>query len=288
MHALSDFPFNHIVIVGLGLVGGSIAKSIKKLTSDVKIVAVDTSSDVIHMAKKEKVIDIGYTNLPDPLADEGIVVICTMPDTTLDILRRVEGLVGKNVVVTETAGIKHEIASLMEASKSKLTYNYVGSHPMTGKEVQGYTSSSDGIFKSYPVFIIKSKFTAPSAVGLVSNFWEFMGAKVFYMDSSTHDKLIALISHLPHVISYTLAKTILDCWPEESGIPYIEGSGLKDMVRIAKSDVDLWSKLIIANSENMTKFIDAYMQVLYACKELINRGDVEELKGILRPNRIKK
>jgi prephenate dehydrogenase len=263
--------FNKVAIIGTGLIGGSMALAIKKKRLTHQIIGVSRHKNTLIWGKKSHVIDKGSQNL-SIIQDADLVVLATPVNTILKLADIILKFVRKDCIVTDVGSTKCEIVSKL----SKIFPNYVGSHPLAGSEKRGLANASTDIFKNSLCILTPARNTNPKALKKIKNLWNKLGARVIFLSPDTHDRILSFVSHLPHVIAFSL----IDIVPDK----YLNfgATGLKDTTRIALSDSRLWVDIFLSNRENMLKSIEHFENNLSRIKSTINKRDERTLIKILK------
>jgi len=263
--------FNKVAIIGTGLIGGSMALAIKKKCLAHQIIGVSRHKNTLIWGKKSHIIDKGSQNL-SIIQDADLVVLATPVNTILKLADIILKFIRKDSIVTDVGSTKKEIVSKL----SKIFPNYVGSHPLAGSEKRGLTNASTDIFKNSLCILTPTKNTTPKALKKIKNLWNKLGARVIFLSPDTHDRILSFVSHLPHVIAFSL----IDIVPDK----YLRfgATGLKDTTRIALSDSRVWVDIFLSNRENMLKSIESFQNNLSRIKSAINKRDERTLIKILK------
>ena len=262
--------FNKVAIVGTGLIGGSMALAIKKNGLAHRVIGVSRHKTTLIWARKSHAIDKGSQDL-SIIKDADLVILATPVKTILNLADTILKFIKKDCIVTDVGSAKLEIVSKL----GKIFPNYVGSHPLAGSEKSGITNASRGIFKNSLCILTPTKNTTPKALKKIKNLWKQLGAGVVFLSPDTHDRILSFVSHLPHVIAFSLIDTI----PHK----YLKfaAAGLKDTTRIALSDNRLWADIFLSNQRNILKSIESFQDKLSGIKSAINKRDEKTLIKIL-------
>jgi len=258
-----------VTIVGLGLIGGSIAKSLRKSGLDLELWGID-NTEISRTALTEGSIDdvIGL----DEISKSDIIFICTPLRATLEIMERIAPLVKKTTIITDVCGVKSVLRQKWISLKSDGFY--VGGHPMTGKESGGYLNSDPLLFENSVYILTNEINNLPNKVDLVKII-ESLGARIKILDADTHDSIVSKVSHLPQIISVSLINAITK---EDAKALDFAAGGFRDMTRIASSDFSVWEDVIISNREKILIEIDQLQKELDEVRELISSGKKSELR----------
>jgi prephenate dehydrogenase len=248
---------NNVLIVGLGLIGGSIAKALKASKNDLNVYGFDKSEAVLKAAIGDETIN-SYINIDDDfdsIKDNKIdlIIICTPLSITVEILDLLESksIFNTNVTITEVSSSK----LLIEEKFGKLK-NVVLSHPMTGSEQAGYQASIENLFHNKKAILINEE----EHVNKVVNFWKLLGSSVSSMSVTEHESAMAFASHLPHLISFALVNSIMI--EDDINISSFAAGGLKEFLRIAGSDPKMWTDIFVSNKHEITRSIESFKNSL--------------------------
>lgn len=266
-----DLDFN-ITVVGLGLIGGSYAKAIRDLNPK-NLWAVDINEDVLKAAEDDKIIDKGYVDESEPLRQSDIVIICLYPDLISNFVKKNITNFKPGSIITDAGSIKSKIVNEIN-SFIPSSLDFIGGHPMAGKENKGFEYASKSIFKGANYIItpvIKNNY---KNIDIIASLAKKMGCKnIIKISPEKHDEIIAYTSQLPHVIAVSLVDSdILDV-----DIKYFSGGSYRDMTRIASINSDLWSELFTSNSENLVKIIEKFEENINIMKNAIKSKNIKVL-----------
>lgn len=262
--------FNKVAIVGVGLIGGSIALALKKRRLAKKIVGVARHKKSLLLAQKIGAIDKGSQSL-NIIRGSDLVILATPVNTILKISQRISKIVSQQAIVSDVGSTKELIVSGLE----KFFPNFVGSHPLAGSEKRGVINANPEIFKDSLCVITPTKLTPASALNKVMELWKRLGAKVILISIQDHDKILSFVSHLPHVTAFSLVKTVPDRFLK------FASTGFKDTTRIAASESEIWSDVLLSNQENVLKAITLFQDNLLKIKTAIQRNNKRQLTFIL-------
>ena len=263
-----------IGIVGLGLIGGSIAKNLSK--KGYKVYANDLSKESLKNALNEKKIE-GL--LEDLDQNNPFILIFTIPVLSInkELIRNNE-LLSKALFITDCLSVKNPLKKEIEDKKLN-TENFVLSHPIAGSEKSGYANSEENLFQDKIVVITKLSGTSQTTEDICNDFWSLLGAKTIQINSEDHDKYFAKTSHLPHLIAFALMSMISKS--RETKKEIFTGGGLKDFTRIASSDPKMWEDIFISNQINMLEVIKSFKLELDHLEKLIKESDSEKLNQFI-------
>jgi prephenate dehydrogenase len=273
---------NSIVIIGLGLMGGSVAKALKNKNPDISISAFDHNNSALDLALDVGIIDQKISTLEEinqlTSDDVDIIIIAVPVIESLKVFDAINGLFNSEITITDTASAKLLISNHLEENYSSPT-NIILSHPMAGSHNTGVGYADEAMFSNKKVLITELLNRKDHCMKMVTNLWEGLGAVVFKIDPIRHDEIMSYASHLPHVISYAVLNSIMK--NANKDITTFSAGGLKDFVRIAGSDPKMWTDIFLSNKQSILKAIDAYKDSLDEIKELVESENEKELQDFL-------
>ena len=280
----------NVGVIGLGLIGGSMAIDLRRKGFAQTILGVD--ADPVNAAAAEKIGLVDKVVSLDECVDKSDVVILAVPvDAALKllpmILDRFEQSDAKDKLVMDVCSTKEHLSrSVKYHAKRKM---YVASHPMSGTEYSGPWAALPGLFDGRACIICDSEESDRKAVKIVEELYTTLNMRVIYMNSSNHDVHTAYVSHLSHVISFALAQTVLDKEKDEKHIFDLASGGFSSTVRLAKSGADMWTPILLQNSDNILRVMDTYMDKLKAFRDAIADGNEEDVRELIQDaNRIRR
>lgn len=263
VHAGEPPVFKTIGIVGLGLIGGSIALAARERWPAALVIGVD-NKDVLEAAMRRHAVDVGADDLV-VLAEADLVVLAAPVRQNLAILEQLEAHVPGTAVVTDTGSTKRGIVAAAAALPARLTF--VGGHPMGGAAVGGLDHARSDLFRKRPWILTPSKAAAPEALARLQAFASGLGATPSVMSAEEHDRVLAFLSHLPQLAASALMEVIGEAVGAD-GLA-LAGRGLVDTTRLASSPADIWRDIAATNADQIGPAVDALIAVL---QEL--RGDL--------------
>ena len=266
-----DFQFG---IIGLGLIGGSIAKSLS--ANKFEVFAEDSNKSYFDEAIKDKAL-VGSLNEINKSKDL-ILIICVPVSAHEDVFLKHSNLLNSAKLVTDCSSVKNSVLESLIKNGIKLK-NYVFSHPMAGSEKSGYLNSNEKLFEDKTCILMTGEETQENSLRLCESLWQILGSKISLLDLKDHDSLLALTSHLPHLISFSLISTLAELKLESNKI--FSGGGLKDFTRIASSDVKMWKDIFSNNSENISDAIDKFIEKITLFKNYIVEKDLESIENFI-------
>lgn len=269
---VSILEIQKIAIIGLGLIGGSIAKALKNSHSEFYISAYDLD-DVITSALNEKVID-SQLNSIDEAVNFDLIILCLPVDLSLKVFEDIIPLLNENNILTDVCSVKNiffEKWNMLNTGKGI----YVGSHPMTGKEKSGYENSDPLLFEN-SVFIVTENLTGNSKLTEFRKVIETLGANILHIPAKQHDVIAASVSHLPQLLSVALVNTA-SLKTENYNFLDLAAGGFRDMTRIASSDYKIWEPIIENNKNQILTALDKFSYELNKVKLWVLANDSTHL-----------
>ncbi len=257
-------------IVGLGLLGGSLAKAFRNRVGAKKIIAANRNEDVLNLALSEKVIDIGTTKIDENFAECDIVFICTPVDIIYPSALELSKYVKKGCILTDVGSTKGSIYKNMLTLADKV--HFIGGHPMTGSEKFRYTASKEHIFEN-AYYIVAPTETVPSyEIEKFKEALKMIGALPVEVSPFEHDYIVASISHVPHIIAASLVNNVkkLD---ENNHMRLLAAGGFKDITRIASSSPEMWQSICLENKTEILRVLESYEETINDFKNMISTED---------------
>ena len=269
--------FDKVAIVGVGLIGGSIGLGIKKRKLARRVIGISRHKKTINLAKTRGAIDRGFLSL-SAINEADLVILATPVNSIIQIGAKIGLLVKPGALVTDTGSTKKLIVKMLDRALP----NFVGAHPLSGSEKRGVINERDDLFCGSLCVLTPTVKTSKSALSKIKRLWIELGARVVYLSPTRHDRIISYISHLPHILAFSLIQSV----PRNS--LYLASSGLRDTTRIAASPAALWKDILLTNSENVLDALDKFVNSLTQIKSAIVQKDTKALERILRQARAKR
>ncbi|MBI2152486.1 MAG: prephenate dehydrogenase/arogenate dehydrogenase family protein [Candidatus Rokubacteria bacterium] len=264
-----------LAVVGLGLLGGSVAKAVRERGLAREVVAVGRRIESLTAALSDGAVHRITTDLADGLAGADVVLLATPVATAEGLLPKVWQAAADGAVITDVGSTKGPIVRCAEALPTERSVAFVGSHPMAGSELSGYGVSRADLFPGALVIVTPTERTDPLAVKRVSEFWEALGCRVSAMDPDDHDRAAAAVSHLPHLVAYALVEAVARLNPSFFGVA---ARGFKDTTRIAASDARVWREIFLSNRAALGEALEAFRAALGELDRLVAEEDGEGLE----------
>lgn len=268
-----------VVIVGLGLIGGSIARGLKHRNPAQRVWAVDRDAAQLGAALSAGDIDRAG-GLEELCADADLLVLALPVLATASILPALVGLVGESTVITDVASVKGCIAERAAALPAEFSARFVPGHPIAGSEKSGYAASSSELFAERSVILTPLAGNTSSALALVSALWRALGANVLAMSVPRHDDVLAATSHLPHLLAFSLVDVLARQETSDDIFRYAAG-GFADFSRLASSDARMWSDIFVANRRASSRVLGAMIDALSGLQTALDAEEPGRLGATL-------
>ncbi|PMP76836.1 MAG: prephenate dehydrogenase/arogenate dehydrogenase family protein [Sulfurihydrogenibium sp.] len=279
--------FKGILIIGLGLIGGSLALGLKKEGYKGKIYGYDLNENRVKTALELKAVDEGFNSLENiPWESVDLVVLSTPVKTFLDIAKTIKPFLNQDTVVSDVGSVKGDL--VLKIHEVLKPHTFVGVHPIAGTEKEGIENAKPDLFKNARL-ILTPIGEDTEKVEKVEKLWKDLGSKTEVMDPHLHDFVFASVSHLPHAIAFSLVDSLITL-SKESGIDLFKypGGGFRDFTRIAASSPTIWKDIFLENKENLIHTLDTFLQSVQKLKDAIEKEDENKIIEILSESREKR
>jgi len=268
-----------ITIIGVGLIGGSLAKSIKNNNLAEVVFGFGRNLSRLEVAQKSNIIDQYSIDISEALGGSSIVVIATPVGTFESILRELKPYITEGMIITDVGSTKTGIAKSAREILVEMASCFVPAHPIAGKEKSGFESSDAELFLNKKVIITPLEINTDKTINSLKKLWEEVGADVDFMSSESHDELLGMTSHLPHMLAFSLVNYLITQNPSAS--IYAAG-GFKDFSRIASGDAVMWRDICLNNRDQIIDHIKGYQETLSALVDAIDNQDKDKLESFFR------
>lgn len=279
----NDIEKKIVTIIGIGLIGGSMAISLKENGIAQKIIGVDSNKEHSEKALQLKLVD-EITGLDDAIAASDLIILAVPVDASEKLLPGILDQV-VNQVVMDVSSIKNGIISVV--SDHPFRKRFVATHPMWGTEYSGPEAAVSGAFINKATIICNKHESDADAVELVESIYKILGMHILYMDAAAHDLHAAYVSHISHITSFALANTVLEKEREENAIFEMASAGFESTVRLAKSNPAMWVPIFMQNRENVLDVLNEHISQLRKFKSCLEKENYEYLQELIEnANRI--
>ena len=269
---------DRLSIVGLGLLGGSVAKAARAASLAQEIVGVGRNPKSLEPALRARAVDRVTTDLSEGVSGADMIVLATPVATLEGQLPAVWQAASSHALLTDVGSTKAGIVKTAEALGASRPLSFVGSHPMAGSNLSGFSVARADLFSGATVILTPTDRTPSEAVKRVTEFWEAMGGRVTVMDPATHDRAVAAISHLPHLVVDALVAAVVDMDPRFLDVA---ARGFKDTTRIAASDPAVWREIFQQNREALGEALAAFRGALGRLEGILAAGDDAAIESTL-------
>jgi prephenate dehydrogenase len=259
-----------LAVVGVGLLGGSVAKAARARGLAREIVGIGRDESCMAPALRDGVLDRATVDLAEGLRGADVVVLA-MPVLVIErMLPAVAGAVADGALVTDVGSTKAGIVAAAGALTATRPFRFVGSHPMAGSEQAGYAVARDDLFEGATVIVTPTDTTAPRSVKETVGMWEAMGARVSQLDPRAHDRVVAAISHLPHLVAFAL---VAGAHRFEPSAFAFAARGFRDTTRVAAADPVMWQEIFHDNRAALLDSVARFREALAEVEGLVDRAD---------------
>ena len=274
-----------IAIIGVGLIGGSLAQALKAAESVDTIVGFGPDRSQLEAALRLGVIDEYHNAINDAIRGVDVVVLAAPLATFDDLLKAIsaawrQASPKENVIITDVGSAKRGVITAAREHLGDLFPRFVPGHPIAGTEKSGVEASFSTLFKAHRVILTPVAETAPEVLRRVAQMWEAVGAEIVYLEAEHHDRVLAATSHLPHLLAYALVDCLANMQDREEIFTFAAG-GFADFTRIASSHPRLWHDICFANRDQLLKAIDQFERHLSRIRDAINNGDGSSVLNVL-------
>lgn len=267
-----------LTVVGIGLLGGSAAKAARAGRLAREIVGVGRDRGRLEPAVADGTLDRATTDLAEGLAGADLVILAAPVLANEALLARAWPLVDAEAIITDVGSTKAALVRTARRLADTRPLAFVGSHPMAGSEQSGYAIARADLFRGATVIVTPTDATEPRALKTVSAFWEATGARVATLEPETHDRVVAAISHLPHLVADALVDAVRRFEP--AALEFA-ARGFRDTTRIAASDPVMWQEIFHGNRDALLAGMEAFREALDALEALVRRDDAAALRATL-------
>lgn len=264
--------FETLAVVGVGLIGGSLARAAKSKGLVSRVVGMGRGEENLVKALELGVIDVMERDPIRGLKEADLVVLATPVNSLTDILGSVAPHVRADAVITDVGSVKGPV--VQEAEKHfPRPIRFVGGHPIAGTEHSGVEASFATLFENRKCILTPTDNTDPRAVEAIERFWKAVGSEVITMDLDRHDRVLGFVSHLPHIVAYALVNTVVAAEEKQGELLDFSAGGFRDFTRIASSHPEMWRDICLMNRSALLESIRAFSSTLEALSDLITSGD---------------
>ncbi len=264
-------------IIGIGLIGGSMAISLKENGFADHVIGVDASRTSLDKALRRRIID-EVCELDEGLAKADLVIVATPVDVAMELLPQILPQI-RNQVVMDVGSTKQRLLEMVGLLPNRS--RFVATHPMAGTEHSGIEAAIPRLFEGKYTVICEAEKSGPDAVALVERMYQSLGMKIAHLNGQEHDVHTAYVSHISHISSFALALTVLEKERDEQAIFELASSGFASTVRLAKSSPEMWTPIFRQNRDNVLDVLDEHISVLSRFRSLLIKKDFEAIRQLM-------
>lgn len=263
----------NVYIIGVGLIGGSFALDIQEHFSEARMFGIDANE-----AHVQEALELGVIHERadyEDLHNADVVIVAIPVDVAMEVVPKVLDLCHDNALVFDVGSTKSKVVNVVESHPKRR--NFLATHPIAGTEFSGPKAALKGLYRNKTNIICEVEKTAFKLQERALEIFQKLGMRIRYMDVISHDKHIAYVSHLSHISSFMLGKTVIEKEKNERDIFDMAGSGFESTVRLAKSSPAMWTPIFEQNKENVIKTLEEYISNLEAFKQLMQEGKFKQV-----------
>ncbi len=276
---MTDTPIKRLCVIGVGLIGGSLARALRAVGACGEIVGYGRDAQQLKKALLLGVIDRAETDIARAVQGADVVVVAVPVGAMAQMFKAMAPHLSPNTIVTDVGSTKGDVVRAAQSVFGKLPPTFVPGHPIAGTERSGVEAAFAELFRKRKVILTPAPTTHMWAVSRVTWMWEQAGAQVTEMDAQHHDEILAASSHLPHVLAYTLVHTLAGMQESDEIFKYAAG-GFRDFTRIAGSDPQMWHDICLANREALLIMLRRYSGELQKIADALQHADGVYLQSV--------
>jgi prephenate dehydrogenase len=276
---MTDHTLNKLVIIGVGLIGGSFALALRKAGMVKFIVGVGRNKANMQRALNLGVIDKIADDPASAMQDADFVLLAMPVGQTTHIMAKIAPYLEAKTILTDVGSTKQDVIAAAQSYLTDNLRNFVPGHPIAGAELSGVSAAQADLFRDKHLILTPLAETSDHAINQVVKCWQSCGAQISQMHADEHDKVLAATSHLPHILAFTLMNYLRNSSEKKpDNLLRFAGSGFRDFTRIASSSPEMWRDICLANREALLTQIDAYKNVLTSLQKDLTNGDALALE----------
>ncbi|GFI65592.1 cyclohexadienyl dehydrogenase [Lachnospiraceae bacterium] len=270
--------------IGLGLIGGSIARALKEHFPNTKIIAYDINPETLRQADRDGVVDVTAPCVDETFSECDYLFLCAPVQKNDDNLAAVKRVIGSRCLLTDVGSVKSTIHKAVR--KAGLEHCFIGGHPMAGSERTGYVNSRAALLENAYYILTPTPSVPEKRLEEYRSLVSRLGAIPLVLEWERHDYVTAAVSHLPHVIAASLVNLVRDSDSRDGIMKLIAAGGFKDITRIASSSAAMWQQICLTNTENIASLLQDYIDVLCAVRSRLEQSDAEALYALFDSARV--
>ena len=271
--------FQKVVVVGVGLIGGSFALALKGAKRCGKVVGVGRSVANMKTAIERGAIDSFETDLAIAVSDADLVLVATPVAQMQEVFKKINANLKSQALVTDAGSTKRDVVAAARAGLGKKIAQFVPAHPIAGAEKSGAAAASAGLFEGKRVVLTPLAENSPESIRVLQETWTALGAKTSTMSPEEHDTVFAAVSHLPHLLAYALVSDFA-ARPDAAQLFGYAAGGFRDFTRIASSDPEMWRDICMANGDRLLQELHLYEEKLRTMGRILEAKDAAALEKL--------
>ncbi len=272
-------PLAKITVIGVGLIGGSFAKGLKEAGLVKTVFGFGKREVNLQKAVELGVIDAYSTDIQTAVQDSDLIMLSVPLSVMEQMMKEMKPYLKEGVIITDAGSAKSSVIQAAQSVFGTLPARFVPGHPIAGKEKSGVEAADAELFIAHRVILTPTEQTDDSAVALVTQLWQALGANVESMSAQHHDEIFAATSHLPHLLAFSLVDMLNEHQELGNVFPYTAG-GFRDFTRIASSDATMWRDISVENSTAIVKWLKEYQASLSQLTEMVEKQDSQGLQQL--------
>jgi len=269
-----EIHFNKVAIIGVGLIGGSLAMVLRQKGISSQIIGIGRGIKNLETAKKLGVVDSYTQDVKQGVKDCDLVVVATPVASIVNIVKDILPFLKNGAIITDVGSVKKAVVDEIEGFMPEKVF-FIGGHPIAGTENAGVEAAFPTLFQSRKCILTPTKKTDKIALESIKAVWEAAGSQVILMERERHDKILASVSHLPHMVAYALVNAVADMKDLDENIITYSAGGFKDFTRIASSPPEMWRDICLLNRDAILDMIKRFQATLSQLKRMIEAEDGE-------------
>ncbi len=269
--------------IGLGLIGGSIARALKKRAPSTTVMAYMRSHDRLLKAQEDGAVDIILDGVGDPLRQCDIIFLCTPVEYNASYLEQIRPYLKPGAVITDVGSTKTQIHEAVQSLS--MEESFIGGHPMAGSEKTGYENSTDHLLENAYYILTPTKKTPESSIAMMTEMASLIGAIPLTLDYEEHDRIVAAVSHLPHIIASSLVNLVRDKDGTQGLMKQLAAGGFKDITRIASASPVMWEQICMTNEDNIASLLRDYIESLNHILTVLDSRDSASVRELFETSR---
>ncbi len=272
-----------IAFIGLGLIGGSIARGIKREAPDTKIMAYMRTRSRLDKAREDGIVDVILDGIGEEISECDFIFLCTPVEYNADYLSKIQPFLKPGAIITDVGSTKTDIHEAV--IRLGMESWFVGGHPMAGSEKTGYENSTDHLLENAYYIITPTAQTTKEQTNRIVHIAEMIGSIPIVLDYHEHDFVTAAISHLPHIVASSLVNLVKDSDNQQGLMKRLAAGGFKDITRIASSSPEMWEQICMTNHKNLSLILERYIASLNLILSELNKKNGSYINQLFETSR---